>query len=76
MEKQKIKIKKIIPVSYVGSIIQQNFGENVSNHGYLLWNVETKNFTEHNVRNDYSYYNFKIKSLDDLDENKEILTNL
>ena len=73
---KKIKIKKTIPVCYCGSLIQQNFGENVSNHGYLIWDVENKDFTEHNVDNKYAYYNFKIKSLDDLENNSEIITNL
>jgi DNA repair exonuclease SbcCD nuclease subunit len=65
-----------IPIAYPSSLIQQNFGENVSKHGFLLWDVESKTFTEHDVENKYSYYNFKIKSLEDLDNNKEILTNL
>ena len=65
-----------IPVCFSSSLIQQNFGENVSKHGFLLWDVETKKFTEHDVDNDNSFYNFKIKSLDDLDNNAEIITNL
>jgi len=73
---KKIKIKKIIPIAYPSSLIQQNFGENVSKHGYLLWDVENKSFTEHDVENKHPFYNFKIKSLDDLDNNKEIITNL
>lgn len=67
---------KGIPVAYSSSLIQQNFGENVSNHGYLIWDVGMKTFTEHNVDNKYSYYNFRIKSLEDLDNNKELITNL
>jgi DNA repair exonuclease SbcCD nuclease subunit len=65
-----------IPIAYPSSLIQQNFGENVSKHGFLLWDVESKTFTEHDVENKHSYYNFKIKSLDDLENNKEIITNL
>lgn len=67
---------KGINIAYPSSLIQQNFGENVSKHGYLLWDVETKTFTEHNVENRYPYYNFKIKSLEDLENNKELITNL
>jgi len=67
---------KGIPIAYPSSLIQQNFGENVSKHGYLLWDVETKTFTEHDVDNKYLFYNFKIKSLDDLENNKEVITNL
>jgi DNA repair exonuclease SbcCD nuclease subunit len=67
---------KGIQIAYPSSLIQQNFGENVSKHGYLLWDVETKTFTEHDIDNKYSFYNFKIKSLEDLENNKEIITNL
>jgi DNA repair exonuclease SbcCD nuclease subunit len=68
--------KKNIPIMMPSSLIQQNFGETVKNHGYLLWDVENRTFTEHNVNNNNPFYNFKIKSLEDLDNNKEILTNL
>jgi hypothetical protein len=76
MQKNKVKIKKKISIMMPSSLIQQNFGENVSKHGYLLWDVETKTFTEHDVDNKYLFYNFKIKSLDDLENNKEVITNL
>jgi DNA repair exonuclease SbcCD nuclease subunit len=76
MEKKKLKIKKVIPVSYVGSLIQQNFGENVTKHGFLLWDVETKTFTEHDVENKSPYYQFRIKSLEDIENGSEKITNL
>jgi DNA repair exonuclease SbcCD nuclease subunit len=67
---------KGIQIAYPSSLIQQNFGENVSKHGFLFWDVETKTFTEHDVENNTSLYTIKIKSLDDLDNNTEIITNL
>lgn len=67
---------KGIPIAYPSSLIQQNFGENVSRHGFLLWDVETKTFTEHDVENKSPFYQFKIKSLEDLDNGTEVLTNL
>ena len=67
---------KGIKIAYPSSLIQQNFGETVSKHGYLIWDVESKDFTEHDVDNKHPYYNFRIKSLDDLDNNKELITNL
>lgn len=72
----KKKIKKMIKVVMPSSLIQQNFGENVSKHGFLLWDVETKKFTEHDVDNKSPFYQFKIKSLEDLDNGTEVLTNL
>lgn len=67
---------KGIQIAYPSSLLQQNFGENVSKHGFLLWDVESGTFTEHDVKNENSYYTIKIKSLEDLDNNKEIITNL
>jgi DNA repair exonuclease SbcCD nuclease subunit len=67
---------KGIPIAYPSSLIQQNFGENVSKHGFLLWDVETKTFTEHDVENKSPFYQFKIKSLEDLENGTEALTNL
>jgi len=63
-------------VAYPSSLIQQNFGENVSGHGFLMWDVEAKTYTEHDVENKHPFYNFKIKSLDDLDNGTEVITNL
>lgn len=73
---KKIKIKKIIPVAYSGSLIQQNFGETVSNHGFLIWDVEKRSFKEYTVENNYPLYNFKIKSIEDIENDKELITNL
>ncbi len=75
MEKNKIKIKKVVPLVYPSSCLQQNFGENIEKHGFLLWDVETLTYTEHNIPSDYGFYQFKITSLDDLEENKDILLN-
>ena len=67
---------KGIQIAYPSSLIQQNFGENVSKHGFLLWDVKTKTFREHDVENENSLYTIKIKSLEDVDNNKEIISNL
>lgn len=73
---KKIKIKKVIPIAYCGSLIQQNFGENVTKHGFLLWDVETNTFNDYDVENRYPYYQFRIKSLEDLENGTEKITNL
>jgi DNA repair exonuclease SbcCD nuclease subunit len=67
---------KGVQIAYPSSLIQQNFGENVTKHGFLMWDVETKTFTEHDVENKYPYYQFKIKSLEDLETGLEKITNL
>jgi len=41
-------------IGYPGSLIQQNYSEDPS-HGFLLWDIETKKATYHQVENDYGY---------------------
>lgn len=64
------------PIAYPSSLIQQNFGETVSKHGYLWWDLESKTFEEHDIKSTHGFYQFKIKSLEDLTNNKEKITNL
>ncbi len=66
---------KGVQVAYPSSLIQQNFGENISKHGFLLWDIQNKTYTEHDVDNKYSMYKFKIRSLEDLENNLEELVN-
>lgn len=74
-KRQQIKHDKI-PIYYCGSLIQQDFGESITNHGYLLWNVEDLTFEEKNIETEYGFYKFKIASSDDVENNKEELLNL
>jgi len=64
-----------IPVTYSGSLIQQDFGESVSNHGFLLWDVESRTYEGFEVENPYKYYLFEVNSIDDVDNNEEVLKN-
>ena len=68
-------VHKGINITYCGSFIQQDFGERVSEHGYLIWDVEHLDYTEHDIDTEYGYYVFKINSLEDLEVGKEYLTN-
>jgi len=69
-------IHKNTPIIYPGSTIQQGFGESVNGHGFVLWNIEDLTYEFHEVDNNYPFYQFKIKSLEDLDNGTEILSNL
>ena len=44
---------------YSGSLIQQNFGEDIIDHGYLIWDIYTKIATDVNVYNHYGMVNIK-----------------
>lgn len=60
---------------YPGSLIQQNFGETVTKHGYLLWDVDTRMYTEHEVNNDNLFFTFKVSSIEDIENGTEKLVN-
>ena len=51
--------------AYSGSLIQQNYGEPLYNHGYLEWNLENKIVTPYHIYNPIGYV--KISTLDELD---------
>jgi DNA repair exonuclease SbcCD nuclease subunit len=58
-----------------GSFCQQSFGETVNNHGYVVIDVEKQTYKLHHIPNDYGYYQFKVTSIEDIDNNNEVLTN-
>lgn len=47
-------------IVYAGSMIQQNHGELLEGHGYLLWDVEKRTFEEVDIHNDYGYLTIDI----------------
>ena len=64
-----------VPIVYPSSLIQQNYGETVTQHGFVVWDIEnnTKEFIE--LESDYSMYKIEISSIEDIDNDKEILVN-
>lgn len=75
MEK-KIKIKVSKPwIAFPGSTIQQNYGESVENHGYLLWDIKSKNDFNvefYKIKNDHPFVTIDWTTIDEA--KKEILT--
>lgn len=49
-------------IAYAGSMIQQNHGESLDKHGYLLWDVESRTFEEVDIPNDYGFYTLDVDS--------------
>ena len=58
----KIKIKRKRPALwYVGSTVQQNFGESFEGHGYALVNLKQDiSYEFHDISNDYGFYTLDI----------------
>ena len=72
---QEIK-KKGVPIVYAGSLFQQNMGENVTGHGYVVWNIEDMTYKHIEVSNKYRTFKFKAISYDDFNNDVEELVNL
>jgi len=73
-KRQEIK-GKTYTIVYPGSLIQQNFGETVTQHGFASWDIENGTYKFVDLPTEYSLYRFEIESPEDIDNNKEILTN-
>lgn len=73
--RQKLSYKGI-PIIYSGSFIQQDFAESAGHgHGYLVWDLMTKEYEEVDIDTEHGFYTFKINSLDDIEFDKEVLVN-
>jgi len=62
-------------VIYPGSLIQQSYGETISQHGFAVWNLEDMSYKFIDIENDYGLYDIEVNSIDDVDEDKEKLIN-
>lgn len=62
-------------IVYPGSLIQQTFGETVSNHGFAVWNIENGDVSYDDIESEYSLLDIKIEDVEDIQKDKEILLN-
>lgn len=61
---------------YCGSLIQQNYGENINNHGYVEWDVTNMEHRLIEIDNDYVYLTFHITSPLDIEDDTELIANV
>lgn len=52
---------------YCSSLIQQNYGEKIEKHGYLLWNIKKDSVEEKDIETIYPYINIQINESDNID---------
>ncbi len=73
---QEIK-KNGVKIVYCSSLIQQNNGESIHGHGYVVWDVETCEYEFMELENEkYGFFKFRINDINDIEEDKEVLVNL
>lgn len=75
IHKRQVVKCKTCDIVYSGSPMQQNYGESITQHGYVKWDLEEMKHEFVDVGSDYGYYDFSISSIDDITDNKEILNN-
>ena len=71
----KVKLRKKIPVIQVGSLIQQNFGETIKNHGYGIYDVEENEYKFFDLPNKQPFLHFSISDIKDIENETEKLLN-
>ena len=73
---QEIK-KNGVKIVYCSSLIQQNNGESIHGHGYVVWDTETCDYEFMELENEkYGFFKFRINDISDIEEDKEVLVNL
>ena len=58
-------------IAYAGSLIQQNHGETLNNHGVLVWNLENNKSRYQEIKNNYGYITFKISKKEKIESIKK-----
>ena len=54
-------------MAYSSSLIQQNFGETLDRHGYLLWDLDNGESKYVNIQNQYGFKTFYLRKISDID---------
>lgn len=62
-------------IVYPGSLIQQTFGESITQHGFAIWNLENDSLTFEDIPSEYSLIDIRIENLDDIQNDKETVIN-
>lgn len=75
IHKRQVLREKNPTIIMVGSLIQQNYGETISKHGFCSIDIESGNYEFKDIESEYGYYQFKITSVDDIEKGEEKLMN-
>lgn len=75
IHKRQVLKRGDVEIVYSGSLIQQTFGETVTQHGFVVWDIENMTHEFIDLESDYGLYDISIESIDDIDNDKEKLIN-
>ena len=72
---QEIKYKDI-KIVYCSSLKQREFGETVSKHGFVLWDLSDKSYVFVETPNpEQGFYKFSINDIEDIENDEEVFLN-
>ena len=74
-KRQQFKLPNGGKAIMVGSLIQQNFGETVTNHGYGIYDIENDEYSFYDLPNEQPFLHFTINDIKDIETENEILIN-
>lgn len=74
-KRQEITNSVGVRIVYPGSLIQQDFGETVTGHGFAVWDLENNNVVYEDIPSDYQLVSMYLEKDTDIAENKETITN-
>lgn len=77
IHKRQVLNRGNVEIVYPGSLIQQTFGETISEHGFAVWKLEDGELSYEfiDIDNDYGLYDMEVESLEALNKDEEKLIN-
>lgn len=77
IHKRQVIKKNGVPIIYCSSLMQKDFGEGVTGHGYVIWDLAKGNeYIFKDLPIVKGYYQYSIHKIDDIQKNKEKFENL
>lgn len=76
IHKRQVLKRGDVEIVYSGSLIQQTFGETVSQHGFVVWDIPSMTHEFVDLETDYGLFDVEVKSIEDIDNDIEVLKNM
>ena len=75
LHKRQVLKRNGVEIVYPSSLIQQTFGETVSQHGFAVWDIDKMKYKFIDIDSDYGLYDIEIDNIEDIEKDKERLVN-
>lgn len=75
IHKRQVIRKGNCEIVYSGSVVQKDYGESLTQHGYVIWDLVEGKHDFIDIPSEYGYYDFSINSIEDIENGNEKLNN-